>query len=54
MYESNPQNANFNNLPFDDDEMLITRRGIYGINDDIVKRLNNGSIIDAYTNRMQE
>ena len=52
MYESNPINADFDDLPFDCDERLITRRRIYCMNDDIVERLNNGSIVDVYTNLM--
>ena len=45
IYESSPQNANFYDLPFDDDERLITRKRIYSIYADIVFRLNNGSIV---------
>ena len=52
MYESNPRNANFDGLPFEGNEMLITRQQIYSIKDDIIERLNNGSIVDVYTNRM--
>ena len=50
MYVSNPQNADFGYLPFGDDEGLITRQRIYHINYDIVERLDNGSIVDVYTN----
>ena len=52
MYESNARNANFNFLPFDGDQSLITRQLIYFINDDIIERLNNGLIIDVYMNLM--
>ena len=50
MYVSNTLNGDFDELLFDGDERLITRRRIYFINDDIVERLNNGSIVDVYTN----
>ena len=46
IHESNPRNSNFDELPFDGDERLITRRQIYCINDDIVFILKNGSRID--------
>ena len=49
IYKSNPINANFDYLPFDGDEIIITRRKIYHINDDIIERLNNSLIIDVYT-----
>ena len=52
MYVSNPQNSGFYDLPFDGDERLITRRQIYRINDNIKERLNNGLIVDVYTNKM--
>ena len=45
MYVSNPWNANFDDLPFNGDERLVTKQQIYRINDDIIKRLNNGSIV---------
>ena len=45
IYESNPRNANFDYLPFYGDKILISRRRIYHINDDIVFRLKNGSIV---------
>ena len=54
IYESNPLNANFGYLPFDGSESLIPGWQIYRINDDIVFRLNNDSMIDAVTNRMQD
>ena len=54
MYESHPQNSNLVDLPFDDDERLISRQPIYGVNDGIIFRLNLGSNIDIYTNRMSE
>ena len=43
LYESNPQNANFDDFPFDGDERLIGRKWIFCINDDIVFRLINSS-----------
>ena len=52
MYEINPWNANLYDFAFDGDKMLISRQQIYCINDDIIKRLNNGFIIGVYTNRM--
>ena len=54
MYISNPQNDDFNNLPFYGDERLITGQWIYCVNYDIVERLNNGLILDAYKNWMLE
>ena len=52
MYESNPQNADFDDLPLDGDQRLITRQNIYRIHDDIIEILNNGLIVDIYMNRM--
>ena len=52
MYVSNHRNANYNDLTFDVYQVLITRRQIYRINDDIVEILNKGSIVDVYTNWM--
>ena len=51
---SNHQNAYFDELPFDYDQMLITRKWIYGINDNNVYRLKNGFIIDVYTHLIDE
>ena len=48
MYESNPRNADFVELPFDGDQRLIAGQQMYGVNDYIVFRMNNGSIIDIY------
>ena len=48
MYEINPQNDDFDDLTFDVDQSLITRKRIYRINDDIVNRLNNCLIFDIY------
>ena len=45
IYESNPRNADFDDLPFDCDERFITRQRIYCIIDDIVFRLNNDSSV---------
>ena len=39
MYESNPPNSDFDSLPFDGDEILITRRQIYCLNYDIIEKL---------------
>ena len=57
MYESNPRNANFVDLPFDDDQRLIDRRWIYCVIDNILELLNNivetldnGLIIDGLIN----
>ena len=47
IYESNYQNAKFDDLTFDGDESLITRQQIYLIHDNIIFRLNNGSSVDA-------
>ena len=44
IYKSSPGNADFDDLPFDGDERLITRRQLYHINDNIIFRLVNGSI----------
>ena len=41
IYESNPKNSDFYDLPCDGDEMLIARQQIYCINDDIIFRLIN-------------
>ena len=46
IYESNSQNSDFDEKPFDGDERLIARRRISRINDDIVFRLKNGSSVD--------
>ena len=35
-YESNDKNVNFDDLPFDGDEMLNKRRQLYGIYDILV------------------
>ena len=41
IYKSNPQNANFDYLPFDGDNFLITIWGTYSLNDDIIFKLSN-------------
>ena len=46
MYESDPRNADSNDLHFDNDETLIARRWIYRINDDILLSLSNGLIVN--------
>ena len=52
MYVSNPRNADFDELLFYGDQRLISGRRIYCINDDIIERLNNGSIVDIHMNRI--
>ena len=52
MYKSNPQNSDFDDLPFDGDERLSTIFQINIINDDIIERLNNGLLVDVYTNEI--
>ena len=42
IYKSNPQDTDFDDLPFDGVERFTARRQIYCINDDIIFRLNNG------------
>ena len=54
MYVSNPQNTDFDYLPFDANKSLITGQWIYCINDDIVERLNNGLIFYVYTNKLKK
>ena len=38
IYDSNPRNADFDDLSFDGDERLIDRRQLYRINDNIIFR----------------
>ena len=52
MYESNTQSVDFDDLPFDNDEGLISGRQIYRINDNIVERSNNSLIIDVHKNQV--
>ena len=52
MYKSNYQNDDFSDLPFDGDEMLITIRQIYCINDNTGFRLNNYSSVGVKMNWM--
>ena len=54
MYKSNSWNADLVDLPFDNDKKLISEYQIYNVNDDIIFRLNNGSIIGTYMNRIKE
>ena len=42
MYESDPRNADSNDLHFDNDETLIARRWIYRIKNGIIFMMNNG------------
>ena len=50
IYESNHQNSDLYDLPFDGHKRLTTRRQIYSINDDTVFRLCNGSSVDVKMN----
>ena len=52
MDEIHPQIFDFNGLYFNGDQSLIAGRRIYSVNNNIVFRLNNGSIVDIYTIRM--
>ena len=54
MYVSNTRNADLYDLPFDGDEILISRRLIHRINDDTAKKLENGLIVDINTNQNSE
>ena len=48
MYESNPWNDDFDDLPFGGDQRLIAGQRIYHVNYYILFSLKNGSIIDIY------
>ena len=50
MYVGNPLNNVFDELPFDENQMLITRHQKYFIKDDIIEMLKNSSIVDVYKN----
>ena len=50
MYESNPQNADIDDLPFGGDEVLITIQQLYRISDHVVERLGVGLIVEVFTN----
>ena len=50
MYESNPQNADIDDLPFGGDELLITIQQLYRISDHVVERLGVGLIVEVFTN----
>ena len=52
MYVINPQNDDFNYFLFDGDQMLTNRQQMYCINYYIIKRLNNGLIVEVHMNRM--
>ena len=43
IYESNPWNEDFGDLPFDDDKSFIARQQLCSINDGILFSLINGS-----------
>ena len=44
-YGSDTRNANFDDLPFDSYQRLVTRQAINLVNDNIVESLNNSLII---------
>ena len=52
MYESNTQNASFYDLPFDDDESLITRQKYISYKLWYRRKVENSPIIDVYTNQI--
>ena len=52
IQKNHTQNADFDDLTFDGDEGLIFRQLLNSINDDILFRLINGSIIYIKTNLM--
>ena len=52
MYVRNPRNDDFGDLPFDGDQIMISRWQIYRVNNYIIEMLNNDLIIDIYTNQM--
>ena len=55
IYERNPRNADFDaDLPFDGDESLIDIRRIYCINDNILFRQIDGSIICKMKSQMKD
>ena len=45
IYESNPQKADFYDLPFGGDKSLVAIQYLYPINDKIVFMLINGSSV---------
>ena len=47
IFQLSSQNANYDDLPLDDDEMWIARRQLYCINDNILSRLINGLSVYA-------
>ena len=53
MYESNPLNDDFDDLPFGGDKRLIAGQQIYHVNGDIGFRLNNGSTVDIYESNIR-
>ena len=50
----NHQNSDFVYLPFDGDQRLMSRWKIYCVEDAIIFRFNNGSIVYVKTNQMDE
>ena len=47
IYGSNDQNSDFDDLNFDGEERFISRRQLYGINDNIEFRLISGLSVDV-------
>ena len=54
MNESNPQNDDIVESPFDFDQGLISGWLVYNVNDDIVETFNNKFIFEIYMSWMQE
>ena len=52
IFWRDPQNADFDYLPFEYDQKLITRQSIDRINYNIIKMLKNSLIIDVYSKLM--
>ena len=52
IYESNPQNVDFDDLPFDGNELLITWQKIYCFTNNIIERLKVSSIKQLLYNIM--
>ena len=48
--ESNPQNSNFDDLPFEYDQRLITRQPIDPLNDNIIEMLKVSLIKQSFDN----
>ena len=54
MCVSNPQNEDFDDLPSDGDQRLITWQLIYSKNDDNIESFKSCLIVDVYTNWMKK